>query len=187
MKTTNCRVPSSLASSKTINGRTQELLQHRRTCSGGELAFQLGREVKACSKEEREGILEELQDGFKVQMPTNYAVALKADLGIPWSKLRAIRRLVCGHNWYVLTQHLNRWFKECKVSIPSEKVMRKRASEIIGDNLEVEKVALTFPLKSGGEEIKMRPFGYIPDLWSQVLQFLENNERYATNSSISIL
>ena len=56
-------------------------------CSGGQQGFQFGDEVKQC---DREDILKELQGGFKVQMPTNYALAMKADLGIPWSKLRAI-------------------------------------------------------------------------------------------------
>lgn len=56
--------------------------------------------------------------------------------------------------------------------------MRKRAAEIIGDNLIVEKVALTFTLKEGGEEVKLRPYGYIPDIWSQIVQLLEDNERY---------
>lgn len=92
MKTTNCRVPSTHATYKTVKSRSQELSQHRRVCSGGEEAFQLSREVKACSKEEREAILEELQDGFKVQIPTTHALAMKADLGIPWHKLRAIRK-----------------------------------------------------------------------------------------------
>lgn len=72
-----------------------------------------------------------------------------------------------------------RWFKECKVSIASEKLMRERAAEVIGDCIVVEKVALTFPLKDGhgGEEVKLRPFGYIPDLWAKVVQLLEENER----------
>lgn len=43
-------------------------------------------------EKDRESILEVLQDGYKVQVPTNQALAMKADLGIPWSKLRAIRR-----------------------------------------------------------------------------------------------
>lgn len=61
----------------------------------------------------------------------------------------------------------------------SEKVMRKRAGEVIGDALVVEKVALTFALKDGkgGEEVRVRPFGYIPDLWEKVEQLLEQNER----------
>ena len=51
--------------------------------------------------------------------------------------------------------------------------MRKRATEVIGDdgqNLVVEKVALTFPLKKGGEEVKLRPYAYIPDIWSKIVQ-----------------
>lgn len=44
--------------------------------------------------------------------------------------------------------------------------MRKRAAKLIGDNLVVEKVALTFPLKGGGEEVKVRPYAYISDLWA---------------------
>ena len=55
--------------------------------------------------------------------------------------------------------------------------MRKRAAEIIGDNLTVEKVALTFALKDGGEEVRLRPFAYIPDLWAQIVQLLDDNER----------
>ncbi len=60
--------------------------------SGGDQVYQLSREVKACSLEEREEILEVLQHGFKVQIPTGCALAMKADLGIPWDKVRAIRR-----------------------------------------------------------------------------------------------
>ena len=87
----NCRVPSSQATPKTVSSRTKELDQHRRVSSGGEQAYQLGKEVKACNLD-REKILQQLQDGFKVQIPTSCALAMKADLGIPWDKLRAIRR-----------------------------------------------------------------------------------------------
>ena len=92
MKVTNPRVSSTEASSKTVRGRSLELSKHRKVCSGGEQAYQLGREVKASSIEDRERILEDLQNGFKIQIPTNHALAMKADLGIPWSKLRAIRK-----------------------------------------------------------------------------------------------
>lgn len=92
MKVTNSRVSSTQASSKTVRGRSRELSQHRKVCSGGEQAYQLSKEVKDCSVEEREKILEDLQNGFKIQIPTNHALAMKADLGIPWSKLRAIRK-----------------------------------------------------------------------------------------------
>lgn len=75
---------------------------------------------------------------------------------------------------------LNRWFNECKVSIASETKMRKRAAEVIGDNPPVvEKVALTFPVKDGdgGDEVRLRPFGYIADIWSKTQQLLEENDR----------
>lgn len=85
-------MPSSQATPKTVQLRTKELETHRKACSGGDQAYQLSREVKGCPLEEREQILQELQGGFKVQMPTNTALAMKADLGIPWAKLRAIRR-----------------------------------------------------------------------------------------------
>ena len=71
----------------------------------------------------------------------------------------------------------SRWFHQCNVSIASEMKMRKRAAEIVGNNLEVDKVPLTFPLKEGGEEVKLRPYAYIPDLWTQIVQLLESNER----------
>lgn len=63
MKAKKSRVPSSEATPKTILSRTRELDQHRRVCSGGDQSYQLGKEVKACSLEERERILEVLQDG----------------------------------------------------------------------------------------------------------------------------
>ena len=65
-----------------------------------------------------------------------------------------------------------RWFRECGVSIASEKVMRKRAVEVIGENpVVVEKVAFTFKTKEKGSiEVKLKPFGYIPDLWAKLLE-----------------
>lgn len=92
LRATNCRVPSSQATPKTVRLRSQELYKHRKACSGGDQAYQLSREVKACSLEEREKILEELQGGFKVIIPTSTALAMKADLGIPYHKVRAMRR-----------------------------------------------------------------------------------------------
>ena len=67
--------------------------------------------------------------------------------------------------------------------------MRKRAAELIGDNLVVEKVPLTFKLKKGGEEVRITPHAYIPRLWAQIELLLENNDRYVltTNPVNSLL
>ena len=87
---------SSNATAKTVRCRSKELEYHREQCSGGDHVFQLSREVRACSLEDREEILKELQDGCAVHMPTHKALAMKADLCIPWSKLRAVRRSDVG-------------------------------------------------------------------------------------------
>jgi hypothetical protein len=92
VKVRSCRVPSAQATSRTVLARSKGLAQHRSVSSGGDHTFQLQKEVKACTIEDREKILEELQDGVKIIMPTSSALAMKADLGIPWAKLRAIRR-----------------------------------------------------------------------------------------------
>ena len=86
----NCQLPSSQATPKTLSDKSKELNKHRRVSSGEEQAFQLSKEVKACTLEDRQKILQGLQDGFKVQIPTSCALAMKADLGISWDKLRAI-------------------------------------------------------------------------------------------------
>ena len=71
------------------------------------------------------------------------------------------------------------------MSIASETKMRKRAADIVGDNLVVEKVALTFSRKEGGEEVRLKPYGYIPDIWAQIVQLLEENERYLFRAAVS--
>ena len=49
--------------------------------------------IKATTAEEREVLLAELQKGgFKVDVTTSQSLGMKADLNIPWSKLRVIRR-----------------------------------------------------------------------------------------------
>ena len=57
--------------------------------------IQLQDEVKACTPAERELLLANLQKGgFKVAVPTDQALALKADLNIPWSNMRVVRRVI---------------------------------------------------------------------------------------------
>lgn len=93
-------MPSSQATPRTLLTRTRELNRHRETVSGGDNSFQLAKEVRACTLEEREQILTELHNGIKVVIPTCHALAIKADLGIPWSKLRAIRRSETTQKFY---------------------------------------------------------------------------------------
>ena len=89
------RVGTLEASSKTVRNRSNEVSSYRSTVTGGEGTLrQLGDEMRALPQEERE----ELMGVFAapVSMPAESMLALKADLVIPWNKLRAMRRYV--HN-----------------------------------------------------------------------------------------
>ena len=85
-----CRVKSSEASAKTITHRTRTLTDLRNTLSGGECSIQLRSELKALSKEEREEVLKDAQ--LPVQLPPDHALAMKAELALPWAKMRKISR-----------------------------------------------------------------------------------------------
>ena len=93
MKVTKPRVDSETACKKTTKAQTQQLGEHRHLISGRSALFQLQDEVKACTPAEREQLLADLQQGgFKVAVPSDQALALKADLNIPLAKLRVVRR-----------------------------------------------------------------------------------------------
>ena len=84
---------STTVGKETIRTRTAELGKHRHLISGGAEVAQLTEEVKTCTSAEREQILTELhKGGFKVQVPTHQILGMKADLIIPWCKLREVRR-----------------------------------------------------------------------------------------------
>ena len=81
---------SSEASSKTVGERTRTLTQLRTSISGGDTSTQLRSELRAMSKEEREAIVREA--GLPIEIPPDHALALKADLALPWAKMRKISR-----------------------------------------------------------------------------------------------
>ena len=94
-----CRVSSSEASRKTIQRRSHCLSTLRTAISGGEspdIVTQLRSEIRCLSKEDRQELLQSA--GLPVVIPPDHALATKADLSIPWSKLRVIRRQVNRHN-----------------------------------------------------------------------------------------
>ena len=109
------RVSSSEACAKTVRTRA----------SAGDAAVQLEGELQTCSSQERQRLLGVLaKDGCKVVIPPDEALAMKADLGLPWNKLRVVRRYVytplsstCNHNVRVTTY---RWMKAWDVEIGSE-------------------------------------------------------------------
>ena len=56
--------------------------------------------------------------------------------------------------------------------------MRHISTHIVGDNLKGEIAPFSFPLPSGGKEIRGAPLVYIPHLVDKVAQLLDGNERY---------
>ena len=67
-----------------------------------------------------------------------------------------------------------RWFKVWGVSIASERKMRERAKDLVGDHLLAEKAPFSFTLKDGGEEIRCAPYA---NLWDKVTSMLDQCER----------
>ena len=59
---------------------------------------------------------------------------------------------------------------EWGICLASERKMRARAVALVEDNLEAGAVLFTFPLKSGGEEIRAAAMAYVPELVGKVFE-----------------
>lgn len=148
----------------------------RELVSCGDSTTQLREEIRHLGKAERQRLLHDA--GFTLNIPEEHGLAMKAELGILWNKLRVIRRQVSQ-----LTRIKNytisvRWLTEWGISLSSEKKQRKLARKLLGDNLEAEAIPLTYPLKkTGGEELRATAYSYVPDLVSRVQRDLEEKEK----------
>ena len=85
-----CRVPTADTSKNTVEHRSEVLSTLRQIFSGGDNSTQLAVKIKSLSKEEREDLLQQAQ--LTVTILADHALAIKADLSIPWTKLRLLRR-----------------------------------------------------------------------------------------------
>lgn len=168
--------------------RSDEISRVRSIMSGGDTTVQLSAEIKSLEKEEREKLLEDAQ--LPVVIPTDHALAMKADLGLPWNKFRILRRyslldLQVNSN-SPRTNIIRRWFKEFKVAIASEGRQRIMANSIVGDTLMAEMGAFTFSIDKGGEEIRKVPFVYYPNFIAKVADMIETHERQVAMISSSL-
>ena len=91
MRVTTPRVDSKEASNKTLHRRTEEIGHVRSLISGGAVLEQLQHEVHALSKDDRLKLLQEV-GLLKADVPADEGLAMKADLSLPWNKLRILRR-----------------------------------------------------------------------------------------------
>lgn len=94
MQVRHAQVPTGEAAPRTVRKRTQSLQNVRVTLTAGDSTAQLAHELKGKQREDREKLLEEMKragGNFHLQVPVQSSLAMKADLNIPWSKLRMIR------------------------------------------------------------------------------------------------
>jgi hypothetical protein len=82
--------PSSKASQKTVYRRTKAISAFRAVLTADDCASQLQREVKTLGKAERQELLKGA--GITVDIPAEVALAMKAELSLPWARLRSVRR-----------------------------------------------------------------------------------------------
>ena len=97
MQVSTPRVATGSASSTTIRRRSKELYSHRKRVSGGDDVAQLSGEVQLTSKEDWKSLMDEVMTTpgtFKVVVTPEDSIAMKADLQIPWKKLRVMKRYV---------------------------------------------------------------------------------------------
>ena len=85
MWVSQAQLPSGKAAS-----RSQSLANVRLAVSAGDDTTQLAHEIHSCSQDERKKVIEEAEGSFCISV--EQSVALKADLSIPWSMLRMMRR-----------------------------------------------------------------------------------------------
>lgn len=97
MPITSCRVQSSVASRKTVLRRSHQIAELRDVVSGGDSTAQLQSEIRCLSAEERQEVLRDAN--LPITIPADHALAMKADLALPWAKLRIVRR------YTILTAH----------------------------------------------------------------------------------
>ena len=135
------------------------------------------KEVLILSEEERRSLLDKAGISSSIELGAAQVLAIKAGLAIPWNKLRLLRQYVTSPKVPILAHCYFRWLKSSGIYLAGEERMRHISSQIFGDNLKGEIAPFSFPIPSGGEEIKGAPLVYIPQLVDKVVQLLEGNER----------
>ena len=76
--------------SKGLRRRSHALSEHREYISAGESSYQLQSEIAHLDVANREDLLAQAE--LPITIPAEQVLAMKADLGIPWAKLRIVNR-----------------------------------------------------------------------------------------------
>ena len=83
-------MPTAKASASTVRRRSHEIDSVRKRTSGEDESAQLTDEILSRPRKEKQVLVKSLMEesNFRVEVPASVSLALKADLHIPWSKLR---------------------------------------------------------------------------------------------------
>ena len=92
IKVSSPTVPSGQSSHDTKRRRSEEISKIRHQISLGDDNAQFTDEIKMLPSEEREKLMKEAN--FSITIPPEEGLAMKADLCLPWRKLRIMRRYV---------------------------------------------------------------------------------------------
>ena len=91
MKRTRARKTTDEVTRKTARHRSKVVAETRTAVSGGAAGTQLKDELRAMGRLEREALLKEaLGKEFKITIPRGDILAMKADLGETWYKVRKL-------------------------------------------------------------------------------------------------
>ncbi len=100
IKVASPTIPTGESSHDTKRRRSEAIYKIRERLSLGDVDEQLSSELKMLPKEEREKIMK--QANFTITIPADEGLAMKADLCLPWRKLRMMRRFI-----HVITETFN--------------------------------------------------------------------------------
>ena len=94
----NPRIDSSESAEVTLRKRSMALVDMRTAVSGSKSGArrQLADELKHTSREERQSLLK--LANITPEIPAGEGLAMKAELAIPWNKLRHLRRYMYTHS-----------------------------------------------------------------------------------------
>jgi hypothetical protein len=109
-------------------------------------------ELHMTPTEEREKLLHSIST---IHISAEHSLAMKANLQIPWNKLRLMRR----------------WMKSWNIQIASERSLRERAANLVIDEFVAEEA-----LFSSGDELKSAPIVYVPHLKNKIFDLLNKHD-----------
>jgi hypothetical protein len=118
--------------------------------------------MRMIPREERNSLMKEAN--FHINVSPEEGLAMKADLCLPWKKLRIMRR----------------WMKSWSINVAGERKQRQLMKQDLEKiPVEAENVPFAFSTrcKQIGQELRPAPLAFISDLKSLIFHLLEEKDR----------